>query len=80
MWYLSEVLLNEVTGNKFIWLALVICTVAVIAVFSVPQARLVLGLSILPAKLWVIAIIASLFPICVVQAYKLLKRIAVINA
>jgi Ca2+-transporting ATPase len=75
----SGILVNEITRNKFIWLALVICAAAVFIVFSVPQARLVLGLSVLPFKLWVIAIMASFISLCIIQVYKVIKRSLVVN-
>lgn len=69
----SGILVNEITRNKFIWLALVICIAAILVVFAVPQIRVVLGLAALPIKLWVVAIIASFFPLLIIQAYKILR-------
>lgn len=69
----SGILVNEITRNKFIWLALVICTAAIFVVFAVPQTRMVLGLAVLPVKLWIIAIVASFLPLCIIQVYKVLK-------
>ncbi|MEO8885031.1 MAG: cation-transporting P-type ATPase [Mucilaginibacter sp.] len=70
----EAVLVNEITRNKFIWVAMAICTGAVVLVFAVPQLRYILGLSALPWKLWLIAIIGSSFPLIVIQAYKLLSK------
>lgn len=75
----SGILVNEITRNKFIWLALVICIAAILVVFYVPQIRMVLGLTVLPVKLWIIAIIASLFPLLIIQAYKVLMGSQIIN-
>lgn len=75
----SGILVNEITSNKFIWLALVICIAAILVVFYVPQIRMVLGLTVLPVKLWIIAIIASLFPLLIIQAYKVLMGSQIIN-
>lgn len=75
----TRILVNEVTRNKFIWLALVICTAAIFIVFSVPQIRMVLGLTVLPVKLWIIAIIASFIPLCIIQVYKVLKGGQIFN-
>lgn len=69
----SGILVNEITRNKFIWLALVICTAAIFVVFSVPQMRMVLGLTVLPVKLWIIAIAASFLPLCIIQVYKVVR-------
>lgn len=76
----SGILVNEITRNKFIWLALVICTAAIFIVFSVPQIRMVLGLTVLPVKLWIIAIVASFLPLCIIKAYKVLKGGQFVNS
>lgn len=65
---------NEITTNKFVWIALVICSVLTFVVFAIPGMRLVLGLSVLPAKLWGIAIAISILPLVVIQAYKAIQK------
>jgi Ca2+-transporting ATPase len=72
----SGILVNEITRNKFIWMALLICIGSVVVVFSVPQIRLILGLSVLPIKLWIITIVAGIFPLMVIQVYKIFKRLS----
>lgn len=67
----SGLIVNQVTKNKFVWLAVVICTGLMILVFTVPQLRLVLKLGILPAKIWLICIIAALLPLLLIQSYKM---------
>jgi Ca2+-transporting ATPase len=68
----SKLFLNEITKNKFVWLAIVVCTGLMILVYTVPQARLVLGLAELPIEVWVVALLASLLPLALVQIYKAL--------
>lgn len=68
----SKFVVNEITSNKFIWLALVLCTGLILLVYAVPQIRLVLGLAILPAKAWLASILAALLPLVVVQVYKII--------
>ena len=68
----SGLILNEVTKNKFVWLAVVICTGLMIMVFAVPQLRLVLKLAILPEKVWLVSIMAALLPLVLVQFYKVI--------
>ncbi|MES2267490.1 MAG: cation-transporting P-type ATPase [Bacteroidota bacterium] len=65
---------NEITRNKFVWIALVICGGLTFMVFALPGMRLVLGLVVLPVKLWVIPITISMFPLVVIQAYKAIRR------
>lgn len=66
----SGFLNNEITRNKWIWWAVLICSGLLLLVFAVPGLRLVLGLSVLPFKLWFITITISLLPLTAVQVYK----------
>jgi Ca2+-transporting ATPase len=68
----SKIFLNDITKNKYVWLAVVICTGAIVLVFVLPQMRLVLGLDFLPIKIWIISILASLIPLFVIQLYKII--------
>jgi P-type Ca2+ transporter type 2C len=67
----SKLFVNEITKNKFVWFALLICTAQMILVFAVPQMRMVLGLNLLSSDMWMVAIIASLIPLVLVQLYKI---------
>jgi len=66
---------NEVTGNKFIWIAWLICSAPTFMVFAIPGMRMVLGLLVLPVKLWVIALTISLLPLVVIQIIKLIQKL-----
>jgi len=66
----SALLNNEITRNKFVWIAIFICSGLTLTVFEIPGMRLVLGLSVLSLKLWVFAITAGLLPLVVIQTYK----------
>ncbi len=66
----SALFLNEITKNKFVWFAILICTGLMILVYALPQARLVLGLVELPVEVWAVALLASLLPLVLVQLYK----------
>jgi Ca2+-transporting ATPase len=68
----SKLFVNEITKNKFIWIALLICTTLIILVYTLPQMRIVLGLKILTTELWLISILAGLIPLVVVQGYKVI--------
>lgn len=70
----SNLFVNEITRNKFIWIALIICTVLLVLVYAVPQVRLVLGLEVLPAKVWIVSLFASLIPLVLVQGYKIIWK------
>lgn len=70
----SGFLNNEITRNKWIWIAFLLCSGLTLMVFAVPSLRLVLGLSVLSVKLWIAAIIASLLPLSFFQAYKIIRK------
>ncbi len=68
----SKLLVNEITKNKFVWFAILICVAQVILVFAVPQLRRVLGLNMLSRDMWIVTIVASLIPLVLVQLYKII--------
>ena len=69
----SKILVNDITKNKFIWLAILICTGLMVLVYAIPQMRLVLGLQVLTINTWLVALLASLLPLVMVQLYKIIK-------
>jgi Ca2+-transporting ATPase len=68
----SNLLVNDITKNKFVWIALLICTALLALVYVIPQMRLVLGLEILTAEIWIVSILAGLIPLVLIQLYKLI--------
>jgi Ca2+-transporting ATPase len=70
----SKLFVNEITKNRFIWYAVAICSGLMILVHVIPQFRFVLGLSILPKRIWLVAILASLIPLFIIQMYKLCRK------
>ena len=66
----SKLFVNDVTKNKFVWLAIVICSGIMVLIYLVPQMRLVLGLRELPVNVWVVCMVASLLPLLIIQIYK----------
>ncbi len=66
----SRLFVNDITKNKFVWWALLICTGLLAFVYILPQTRLVLNFAELPAKVWMVSILASLLPLLIVQIYK----------
>ncbi|WP_435353085.1 cation-translocating P-type ATPase [Emticicia sp. SJ17W-69] len=68
----SKLWMNDITKNKFVWLAVLICTGFMVLVYISPQMRLVLSLVELPTKVWFVSILASLIPLVVVQLYKII--------
>ena len=66
----TNLLVNEITKNKFVWFAIVICTFLVMVVFLIPQMRLALNLSLLSIELWSVCLLASLLPLLIIQSGK----------
>jgi len=65
---------NEITRNKFVWIAIFICSSLTLMAFAIPGMRLVLGLSVLSTRLWLTAITASVLPLGCIQIYKAIKK------
>ena len=66
----SHLFVNDVTKNKFVWLAIFFCTGIMVLIYMLPQMRLVLGLVELPVKIWVVCLMSSLLPLLIIQIYK----------
>lgn len=66
----SNLFVNDITKNKFVWIALIICISLLALVYGIPKMRLVLGLNELSAEVWLIAILAGLIPLILVQFYR----------
>ena len=71
----SGIFVNDITQNRFIWLAVLICSVSIVSAFLSIKIRLILGLESLPISIWIIAILASIQPVIVIQLYKYLCQI-----
>jgi Ca2+-transporting ATPase len=71
----SNLLLNDITKNKFVWIALLICTTLLVLVYAITKLRSVLGLDVLPFQVWIVSIIAGLIPLVLVQVYKIIWKI-----
>jgi Ca2+-transporting ATPase len=65
----SKLIVNEITTNKFIWFALLLCVGLLALVFMVPELRLVLKLNVLSPQLWIVAILAGVLPLIGIQTY-----------
>lgn len=66
----SKFLINEITTNHFVWYAIIISLGLMASVYAVPQISSVLGLEVLPINVWNVSIVASLFPLILIQTYK----------
>lgn len=66
----SPLFVNDITKNKFVWLALLICNGLLVLVYVVPQMRVVLSLADIPNEVWIVCIVASALPLVTIQLYK----------
>ncbi len=64
---------NQVTRNKYIWMALALCFAALFAAYFIPQVAEVLSFERLEWRAWSLIIICSLIPFVVIQLLKLLR-------
>jgi Ca2+-transporting ATPase len=70
----SGMIKNEVTKNKFVWFAILLCIILIMGVYAFPQSRLALNFTLIPLQAWIIAGLVSTLPLFFVQLYKLFKR------
>ncbi|WP_037324586.1 cation-translocating P-type ATPase [Salinimicrobium terrae] len=65
---------NQVSRNKYVWMAVIFCTAAVFAAYFIPVLAEVLDLQPLEAKHWVLIAIASILPTFIIQTIKFFKK------
>ncbi len=66
---------NEITRNKFIWAALLLC-IAIMAVFYfVSPLNEYIGLQMLSANTWLIIVATSIVPVFLIQLFKRVFKI-----
>ncbi len=65
---------NQVTRNKYVWLAVVFCTATVFAAYFIPVVAEVLNLQPLLSRHWLLIAIASISPTLIIQTVKAFKK------
>ncbi len=66
---------NEITQNKFVWLALLLCTLIMAVFYFVSPLNISIGLQILTPQVWLIIIATSITPVFLIQLFKRLFKI-----
>ena len=66
---------NEITRNKFIWAALLICIAIMAAFYFVHPMNKYIGLQILSSSTWLIISLTSIAPIFLIQLFKRVFKI-----
>lgn len=65
---------NQVTQNKYVWMALAFCISALAAAYFIPGIREILSFQTLEPRTWVLIVIASIIPVVVIQLIKQLNK------
>lgn len=71
----EHVFKNQVTQNKYIWMALSFCVVVLIAGYNIPVLSDILGFEQLSAKIWTVIGITSLSTLVTIQVIKRIFKI-----
>ena len=70
----ENVFKNQVTRNKYIWMALAFCAAALVAAYFIPGLREILKLQQLEPRVWGLIVITSLAPILIIQLLKIIRK------
>ncbi len=65
---------NQVTRNKYVWMAISFTTVVLISSYFIPGLRDVLSYQELSPRIWMLIIITSLAPLVTIQLFKQLSK------
>ncbi len=64
---------NQVTRNKYIWMALALCSAALMAAYFIPGLRDILSFQVLDLRTWGLIAVTSFIPLIIIQLIKILK-------
>ena len=65
---------NQVTRNKYIWMALAFCISLLLAAYLIPAVAEVLSFQELETRLWILILITSILPLVIIQSIKLITK------
>jgi P-type Ca2+ transporter type 2C len=65
---------NQVTRNKYVWMAVAFCTAAVFAAYLIPVMADVLNLQPLQPEHWLLIAVAAILPSFIIQIIKMFKK------
>ncbi|MFN4763099.1 cation-translocating P-type ATPase [Gillisia sp. Q332] len=65
---------NQVTRNKYIWMALAFCFTILIAAYFIPGISEILSFQELELRIWGLIIITSLLPLIIIQLIKIFRK------
>ncbi len=70
---------NQVTQNKFVWMAISFCAVVLVAAYLIPGLRDVLSFQVLGLREWVLIAITSVCPLLLIQVWKQVRNGKLLN-
>ncbi|MEG9328324.1 cation-transporting P-type ATPase [Salinimicrobium catena] len=65
---------NQVTRNKYVWLAVIFCVAVLMAAYFIPVLAEVLSFVSLGSREWILIAVASLLPTIIIQIIKLSRE------
>lgn len=65
---------NQVTRNKYVWMAVALCFVTVFVAYFIPGLAKVFNFQPLETRVWLLIAIASLLPTVIIQVIKVIKK------
>jgi Ca2+-transporting ATPase len=61
---------NQITRNKYVWMAVALCAAALVVAYSIPYLRELLSLQPMEARNWILVAAGSVIPIVIIQIVK----------
>ncbi|MEQ8547587.1 MAG: cation-transporting P-type ATPase [Cyclobacteriaceae bacterium] len=65
---------NQVTRNKYIWMALAFCFGALVLAYFIPTIANILSLQSLELRIWLLIAITSVLPLIIIQSIKFITK------
>lgn len=65
---------NQVTRNKYVWLAVIFCVAVLLVAYNIPVLAEVLSFVSLGMREWILIAVASLLPTVLIQLIKLFRK------
>jgi Ca2+-transporting ATPase len=65
---------NQVTRNKYVWLAVIFCIAVLLGAYFIPVLAEVLSFQSLDLREWLLIVIAGVLPSLVIQSIKLVTK------
>ncbi|MDF9797642.1 Ca2+-transporting ATPase [Catalinimonas alkaloidigena] len=61
---------NQITRNKYVWMAVALCATVLAVAYSIPYVRDLLSLQPMEARNWILIALGSIIPVVIIQIIK----------